>query len=644
VYQLGVKNHVGFFLVLVARTVATIKDEPGGSLHFDELVRPWPVVQTGAIPISSDNLYPLSFDVSSPAAGASEYLQDPCVRLLVDFFQNKGLGALKQEDRQEDWYQDWIDYQAKHGIYASLLSPRRYSSRGHRFDLRRLTRFLEVFAYFGPAHAYSLHVSFLGLFPILMSSNEPLKKEAIARLEGGGLFAFAVSERAHGSDLLANEFTVKPAGPDGLRADGAKYYIGNANAACIISILAKRGDPGAAGSTRRPQLVFFALRPQQAPAFQNVRKIRTLGARPAFVGEFEVKDHPLPESDIISQGRQAWEAIFGTVDFGKFFLGFGSVGICEHAFAEAIAHLRRRILYGKPVTDMPHIRGATASAFARLMAMKLYAYRALDYLQVAGGGDRRYLLFNAVQKAKVSTEGVKVMGLLSECIGARGFEAETYFESALRDVPLIPGLEGSTHINFGLTAQFLSTYFAGSDHEAPIPQSVSLHEADLDENPYWMEARDRNARTVRFAPFLKAYESLRSIPNVRSFVKQVQTFCRFAEGGVSALNPTGDPGLLIALGKCFAAIVYAQLVAENCLAMKVAPSIVSVLFHALIEDLSGEALKLSALFPPGSAQRASLKQVVRVPRTSSADFESIYEFIAARYETEAQRSNNSDYQ
>ena len=77
---------------------------------------------------------------------------------------------------------------------------------------------------------------------------------------------------------------------------------------------------------------------------------------------------------------------------------------------------------------MPHIRAATAIAFARLTAMKLYAYRALDYLQAAGADDRRYLLFNAVQKARVSTEGVKVMGCSSECIGARGFEADTYFE------------------------------------------------------------------------------------------------------------------------------------------------------------------------------------------------------------------------
>lgn len=591
--------------------------------------------------MSSDVCFPLSFDASPPAAGTAAYLEDPSVRLLVAFFRDKGLEALKREDGREDWYPDWIDYQAGHGLYASLLSPRAYSNRGHRFDLLRLTRFLEVFAYFSPAHAYSLHVSFLGLFPIFMSANEALKREAVARLEGGGLFAFGVSERAHGSDLFGNEFRVSKAGSAGRVADGAKYYIGNANAACMISVLAKEGDAASAGTGKRAPFVFFVLRPGAAPALQDVRKIRTLGIRTAFVGSFEVKGHPLPEADVISHGRAAWDAVLGTVNLGKFFLGFGAVGICAHAFAEAFGHLRRRVLYGKPVTDMPHIRAATALAFARLTAMKLYAYRALDYVQAACPDDRRYLLYSAVQKAKVSTEGVKVMGLLSECVGARGFEAETYFEAALRDAQMIPGLEGSTHINFALTAQFLDAYFAAPGGEAPAPASLVLHEADPDENPYWREARDRNAKTVRFAPFLEAYRPLRSVPNVGSFVKQVRAFRRFAQGGVSALNPAADAGLLIALGKCFAVIAYAQLVAENCRAMPLAPPMVSLIFHGLIEDLAVEALRLSTLFPPGSTPRALLKRVVRVPRTSAADFESVSELIEGRYGARARESDNS---
>jgi acyl-CoA dehydrogenase len=468
-----------------------------------------------------------------------------------------------------------------------------------------------------------------------------LKKEAIAKLESGGLFAFGVSEKAHGADLFANEFMVTPSAAGEWVANGGKYYIGNSNAACIITILGKKGSSATADATKRAPFIFFALRPAHAPAFQNLKKIRTLGIRPAFVGEFEVVGHPFPTEDIVSEGREAWDSVFATVNFGKYFLGFGAVGICERAFAEAIVHMRNRTLYGKPITEMPHIRATAAVAFARLTAMKLYAYRALDYLQVSSKDDRRYLLFNAVQKAKVSTEGVKVMALLSECIGAHGVESDTYFELALRDAQLIPGLEGSTHINFGLTAQFIANYFAAAGAELPYPDSVFLRESDPDENPYWWQGRDRIAKTVNFAHFLKSFAPLKEVPNVRSFTKQVKAFSLLAAHGISILNPDVDAGLFIAIGKCFSTIAYAQLVAENCLTARATPALVSVIFHGMIEDLAADSLKLSAMFRPGSTERALFRRMVRVPKTIIEDLESVHELIAKRYQIQSDGMKNS---
>jgi acyl-CoA dehydrogenase len=575
-----------------------------------------------------ESLHPLSFETQS--VGAQNYTQDPCIRLLVDFFQHKGLKALQREDQDETWYADWIEYQSRNGIYASLLSPKEYSRRGHQLGLSRLTRFLEACAYFSPAHAYSLHTTFLGLFPIFMGPNEELKKDAVKRLEEGGLFAFGVSERAHGSDLFANEFAVQRT-PNGWLADGTKYYIGNVNVASIITIMAKRIEAGSASHSKRAPFVLFALRPERNLAFGNVRKISTLGIRPAFVGEFEVRGHEFGDDDIISQGRDAWDAVLGTVNFGKFFLGFGAIGICAHAFAEAIVHLRRRLLYGKPVIDMPHIRATTVIAFSRLCAMKLYAYRALDYLQISCDNDRRYLLFNAVQKARVSTEGVKVMALLSECIGAKGFESETYFESALRDAPLIPGLEGSTHINFGLIAQFVDNYFAGSHDDRPVPDSLTVRPDDAGENPYWVQAKDRNPKTVMFPSFSKAYESLPVLRNLEIFKAQVEAFRVFASAGITMLNPNADVGLAIAIGKCFSLVVYGQLVAENLKIMNAEPSNVSLIFHALIEDLSAESLKLAAMYPSESTQRTQLQNCVHIPQALSSDFACVFECMTSRY-------------
>src|SRR5207248_10400980 len=144
--------------------------------------------------------------------------------------------------------------------------------------------------------------------------------------------------------------------------------------ASMIAVLAKRENAAAATGdpARRIPFVLFALRPARCRSFRNLRKIQTLGVRAGYVGEFAVIDHELPESDFIAEGRRAWAAVLGTVTLGKFFLGFGSIGICEHALEEARDHLRSRILYGKPAIDMPHLRAAMTQAYARLTAMKLF--------------------------------------------------------------------------------------------------------------------------------------------------------------------------------------------------------------------------------------------------------------------------------
>ncbi len=103
-----------------------------------------------------------------------------------------------------------------------------------------------------------------------------------------------------------------------------------------------------------------------------------------------------------------------------------------------------------------------------------------------------------------------------------------------------------------------------------------------------------------------------------------------SEGGNTEVADTGST---IAMGKCFATIVYSQLVAESCQWAEgfPAPSTISVLFHTIIEDLSTEALKLAAMFAVDSTQRNLLKQIVQVPQTSTAEIESLSALIAQRY-------------
>ena len=48
------------------------------------------------------------------------------------------------------------------------------------------------------------------------------------------------------------------------------------------------------------------------------------------------------------------------------------MGIATHALYEAVEHAANRNLYGKYVTDFPHVKQLLTDSFLRICAMKLF--------------------------------------------------------------------------------------------------------------------------------------------------------------------------------------------------------------------------------------------------------------------------------
>ncbi|MDP2570215.1 acyl-CoA dehydrogenase family protein [Photobacterium damselae subsp. piscicida] len=90
------------------------------------------------------------------------------------------------------------------------------------------------------------------------------------------------------------------------------------------------------------------------------------------MSEYTINHYPITAEDISERGQKAWDDMLNTINICKFNLGFASIGLCEHAFYEAINHAAHRNIYGKYVTDFPHIQRLFADAYARLCAMKLF--------------------------------------------------------------------------------------------------------------------------------------------------------------------------------------------------------------------------------------------------------------------------------
>lgn len=526
----------------------------------------------------------------------------------VAFFEAKGKQKVKDDDRQRVWYADFIEFQKSEKLFAQLLTPPAYGGPEARWDTWRNCEFNEILGFYGLAYWYTWQVSILGLGPIWMSPNEALKQQAAQHLREGAVFAFGLSEREHGADIYATGMTLTPQ-PDGTYlANGEKYYIGNGNVAPMVSTFGKLAETG--------EYVFFAADYRH----RNYNLIKNVTDSQSYVANFALTNYPVTEADILHRGPAAWDAALNTVNIGKYNLGWASIGICTHAFYEALHHAAYRRLYGMAVTDFPHVRGMFVDAYARLVAMKLFALRAADYQRAASPTDRRYLLYNPIVKMKVTTQGEEVINLLWDVIAAKGFERDMYFEMAARDIRALPKLEGTVHVNIALIVKFMANYFFTPGTYAPVP---TRNEAAHDEFLFH-QGPAKGLGQIQFHDYNLAY-GLYDLPNLRLFREQIETLKAFLATATPTEAQQKDTDFLLALGELFTLVVYGQLILENAQRYAVETDTLDQIFDFMVRDFSKYALQLYSK-PNATAQQMALcLQMLRKPVADAARFERVWQ-------------------
>ncbi|MCP4668271.1 MAG: acyl-CoA dehydrogenase, partial [Deltaproteobacteria bacterium] len=137
----------------------------------------------------------------------------------IAFFENKGKKRLKQDDHERVWYADFLEFVKKEKIFAALMTPAKYGDKESRWDTFRICDFNEILAFYGLGYWYTWQVTMLGLGPIWMGKNEAVKEKTAQLLKEGGIFAFGLSEKAHGADLYSSEMMLTPVGQGTFMAD-----------------------------------------------------------------------------------------------------------------------------------------------------------------------------------------------------------------------------------------------------------------------------------------------------------------------------------------------------------------------------------------------------------------------------------------
>jgi acyl-CoA dehydrogenase len=528
----------------------------------------------------------------------------------IAYFESRGKKKLKDDSHARVWYEDFIKFLKDNNIFGTLLTPDAYAEGDPdtRWDTFRNCDFNEILGFYNLSHWYAWQVSILGLGPIFMGKNEAVKKKTAKFLKDGGIFAFGLSERAHGADLYSSEMALTPLSEGKYVADGGKYYIGNGNKAAFVSTFGKNSETD--------EYVFFVVNPQHP----NYDLIQNVVDWEGYVAEYALNGYPITDDDILTTGREAWDSALNTINVGKFNLGWASIGIATHAFFEALNHASHRNLYGKWVTDFPHIKQLFTDAYCRLAAMKLFAQRATDYMRSASETDRRYLLFNPMVKMKVTTQGEEVINLLWDVIAARGFEKDMYFEMAVKDIRALPKLEGTVHVNMALIIKFMANYFFNPGAFPEIPKRDDPKNDDFMFN----QGATKGLGKIQFHDYNIAYNNV-ELENVKIFKQQIELLKEFLMKATPSAEQAQNIDFLLSLGELFTLVAYGQLLLEKYKMEKLEDDLMEQIFDFMVRDFSKFALQIYSKPDSTATQMDICMKMIKRPKVDNARFQRFWE-------------------
>jgi acyl-CoA dehydrogenase len=406
-----------------------------------------------------------------------------------------------------------------------------------------------------------------------------------------------MSEKEHGADLYANECTITPTGEGKYVANGNKYYIGNAHISPKISTMGKNSATG--------EWAFWVVDCNHRN-YKYVKDIICEEVGQCRLGEYEMIEYPITDRDILKQGDGAFADGLSTVNLGKFQLGFSATGIATHALYEAVTHANRRMIYGKKVTEFPHIRAFLSESFCRINAMKLYALRSRDYFRVMSEQDRRYLIFNPIQKMKVTTQGGDVMRLIMDVVCAKGYETENYIAEAKGTLDYLFRLEGTAHVNMALVLKFMQNYFFGN---VEYPEIGIVDEMKDDANVFQQSLG--GLAKVKFPDYQKAYVGV-ELPNVKIFKQQIEKFRELLQKDAPDEKLLKNMDYMLNFGEIFTMIVYAQLILEGALLNNVADELTDQIFALFVKDINKYALTQLNTQNNSAIQSAYLKDLALI--------------------------------
>jgi acyl-CoA dehydrogenase len=189
---------------------------------------------------------------------------------------------------------------------------------------------------------------------------------------------------------------------------------------------------------------------------------------------------------------------------------------------------------------------------------------------------------------------------------------------AIREIGMLPKLEGTEHVNMALIIKFIRNYFF-----EPMDYPALGRQDQVADDAYLFNQFTGGLGKVRFPDYRLAYEGW-DLPNVKTFRSQVEALRNMLVSAPPSAEQTGSIDYMLAAGELFTLTVYAQLLLENSKIYGVEDRLVDQMFDFLVRDFSGYALNMIVEFENSPEQEADYQSMIQKPARDKARTEYVW--------------------
>ena len=275
----------------------------------------------------------------------------------------------------------------------------------------------------------------LGCGPISLFGSDVQRRTYLPPvMRGERLAAFALSEPEAGSDVGAIATTARADG-GGWVLDGSKTWISNGGIADHYVVFARSGDvPGTQG------LSAFIVDAGN-PGLEIAARIAVIAPHPLATLRFH--SCRVPGSALIGKPGEGFRIAMATLDVFRTTVGAAALGLARRALDEALARVREREVFGKPLADYQLTQARLADMALAVDAAALLVYRAA---WVKDTSTARITREAAMAKLYATEAAQQVIDSAVQLFGGIGVTSGSAVERLYREIRALRIYEGTSEI------------------------------------------------------------------------------------------------------------------------------------------------------------------------------------------------------